>query len=377
MKIVIVGAGLLGRLIAWRLLEERAGDLDVCLIDKDLSGHSSAAYVAAAMVAPMSELIESEPVVANKGLLSLGLWQKWALELSECYEQDIAFQRNGSIVVAHHADQGDLNRFVRTLSADLVKTDIPASSLIPLDRRGIANLEPSLSRNFNQAYWLSDEGALDNHALLIALKHVLLSKGVKMIEHELSSQDYDALSDSSSDKSFSLDELNQADIIVNSLGFSGKQSLPDGMKSFRGVRGEVLRVKATEVSISRPVRLMHPRYQLYIAPKPNHEYVIGATQIESESEEPITIRSSMELLSALYSVDKGFSEAQLVSSDAKCRPAFSDNLPAIRWLAKGGRGLLSVNGLYRHGYLLSPVVVEQVLSALSLGGQDMWPELMV
>ena len=49
----------------------------------------------------------------------------------------------------------------------------------------------------------------------------------------------------------------------------------------RPVRGEVIRVYAPEVEFSLPVRLMHPRYKLYIAPKINHEYVIGATEIES------------------------------------------------------------------------------------------------
>ncbi len=405
MNIAIVGAGLLGRLIAWRLFEENPEKpLSITLIDKDVSGTSSAAYVAAAMVAPMSELIESESVVADKGFHALDIWQQWSDQLQQTYQKDIAYSRRGSLVVAHHADRGDLNRFVRSLTADLEKTKIPQSALKHCQREELRKLEPALLENFSEAYWLEQEGVLDNHGLIDSLYAVLKSKGARFVEQVLTEQDLVCLSSISNYNSafglerhdenvFSVDELNQADLIINCLGFLGKSSLPQQCKSFRGVRGEVLRVKAYEVDLSRPVRLMHPRYQLYIAPKPNHEYVIGATQIESESEHPITIRSSMELLSALYSVDKGFAEAEVLASDARCRPAFSDNLPAIALsesfddVDSTRPKILSVNGLYRHGYLLSPVVVQQVLKCLSSssgnigsplqGGEGLWPELLV
>ena len=121
----------------------------------------------------------------------------------------------------------------------------------------------------------------------------------------------------------------------------------------------------------RPVRLMHPRYKLYIAPKPNNEYIIGATQIESDSEQPVTVRSSLELLSALYSVHSGFAEAEILSQVARCRPAFDDNLPQLRCYGKR----MVVNGLYRHGYLLSPVVVSQAVEILEGKQPVIWPEI--
>jgi glycine oxidase len=105
---------------------------------------------------------------------------------------------------------------------------------------------------------------------------------------------------------------------------------------------------------------MHPRYQLYIAPKRDAVYVIGATEIESEALTAITVRSSLELQSALYSVHTGFAEAQVLHAYANCRPAFIDNLPRI----DSGAGLLRVNGLYRHGYLLGPLVLQLALATL-------------
>src|SRR5690606_7008687 len=101
--------------------------------------------------------------------------------------------------------------------------------------------------------------------------------------------------------------------------------------------------------------------KLYISPRPDHRYVIGATEIESDSMAPVTVRSSLELLSALYTVHGGFAEATVEHSFAHCRPAMPDNLPVVDYHP----GLLRVNGLYRHGYVLAPSVVEGALSRLN------------
>jgi glycine oxidase len=101
---------------------------------------------------------------------------------------------------------------------------------------------------------------------------------------------------------------------------------------------------------------MHPRYQLYIAPKTKGFYVVGATEIESEDCGPMTVRSSMELLSAAYSVHPGFAEANIRQHIVQLRPAFSDNQPKISVL----KNLIQVNGLFRHGFLIAPAVLKQL-----------------
>jgi glycine oxidase len=131
--------------------------------------------------------------------------------------------------------------------------------------------------------------------------------------------------------------------------------------ALRSVRGEVIRVYAPEVNIKHAVRMMHPRYPLYIAPRPNHQYVIGATQIESEHDTPVTVRSGLELLSALYSLHKGFAEAQIISLDVGCRPAYDDNLPRLYKHKK----LIQINGLYRHGFLFAPALVNEAMALMS------------
>jgi len=108
---------------------------------------------------------------------------------------------------------------------------------------------------------------------------------------------------------------------------------------------------------------MHPRYRLYIVPRRDDLYLIGATQIESEDSSEITVRSTLELLSAAYSVHPGFAEARIVKSDVNLRPALADNQPKIIHQP----GLLQVNGLFRHGYLMSPAIAKEVAAIIAQG----------
>jgi glycine oxidase len=121
-------------------------------------------------------------------------------------------------------------------------------------------------------------------------------------------------------------------------------------------------VHAPEVKLSRPVRLIHPRYPLYIAPKPDGVFVIGATEIESDDTSPASVRSSLELLSAAYSVHKGFGEARILEINAQIRPTLPDNLPAIRL---HGDRTMQINGLYRHGFLIAPAMLDASLALMS------------
>jgi len=132
------------------------------------------------------------------------------------------------------------------------------------------------------------------------------------------------------------------------------------------VRGERIVVKSREVILSRPVKLLHPRFPLYVVPWGNGVYMIGATVIESEETGPITLRSALDLLSAAYALDPAFAEAELVLQGAGARPAFPDNRPRIMV----DRRYIYVNGLYRHGFLLAPVMAELVANYIETGATD-------
>jgi glycine oxidase len=93
--------------------------------------------------------------------------------------------------------------------------------------------------------------------------------------------------------------------------------------------------------------------------------MIGATSIESE-DKGMSLRSALELLSAAYALHPAFGEARIVEFGAGLRPAYPDNLPRIG--IDGAR--ITVNGLYRHGFLLAPALAELTLTYVERGAID-------
>ncbi|TIS72415.1 MAG: FAD-dependent oxidoreductase, partial [Mesorhizobium sp.] len=95
----------------------------------------------------------------------------------------------------------------------------------------------------------------------------------------------------------------------------------DLVPELRGVRGEMLLLRSPEITLSRPVRLLHPRIPVYVVPRGDGLYMLGATMVETDGEGPVTARSVMELLNAAYSLHPTFGEAEIVETAAGVRPA--------------------------------------------------------
>jgi glycine oxidase len=130
----------------------------------------------------------------------------------------------------------------------------------------------------------------------------------------------------------------------------------------------MLILRSREITLSRPVRVLHPRIPVYIVPRGRGEFMVGATMIESDDSSRITVRSVHELLSAAYSLHPAFADAEILEIGTQVRPAFADNLPKLRRIADR----LYVNGLYRHGFLLAPAVARRVAERV-LNNRD-YPE---
>ncbi|MGV4870879.1 FAD-dependent oxidoreductase, partial [Burkholderia pseudomallei] len=108
----VLGGGLVGRLIAWRLA---GAGYRVSLYERgDAAGSGSAAWVAAAMLAPLAEAASAERLITDLGVASFDLWPSWLAELPE----PVYFQRNGTLVVWHHADRAEAPLFERRVRAN-------------------------------------------------------------------------------------------------------------------------------------------------------------------------------------------------------------------------------------------------------------------
>lgn len=353
MTFAVLGAGLLGRLISWRLLS--AGHKVDLFEASSFSQPQSAAHTAAAMISPLSEVVVSEPIVYHMGLQSLRLWPEWLQALK--HVDTVYYRASGSLVLAHSQDFSELLQFKQDLQYKLGSDD-PSQWL---DGAALHDREPQLG-NFSQGLFLPDEAFLDNRHLLKVLLEEIQRLGGACHENCSAEWRDDTLylNDQASQSSF--------DWILDCRGLGSKPVQTD----LRGVRGEVMWVQTPELQFSHALRLMHPRYKLYVVPKPGNRFIIGATEIESEDKSPISIQSSLELASALYTIHPAFAEARVIETDSNLRPAYRDNLPYIRQHGS----YVSINGLYRHGYLLAPTIVQELETFLLTGeGGTFWDKL--
>ena len=336
----VLGAGLMGRLVALGLA--RAGCRVVVFDAAGPEADGAAARVAAAMLAPLAESAVAPVSVVRMGHHALARWPALLASL----DTPVFFQREGTLVLWHRQDAAEAARLARMLERTGGQVPaLPAMQRVDADR--IAALEPALGTRFAQGLFLPDEGQLDNRALLDALRTALETMpNVRM--HWQTPRSLDDFSPAPNER------------VIDCRGLGARPQWP----ALRGVRGEVIRVHAPEVAITRPVRLVHPRYPLYIAPKPDGVFVIGATEIESADLSPASVRSTLELLSAAYAVHSGFAEARILEIATQCRPTLPDNLPAIR---QPHPRVLQINGLYRHGFLVAPAMLDVVMELLATG----------
>lgn len=340
--VAVLGAGLMGRLLALALAQ--SGQRVAIYEAAPENTATSAAHVAAAMLAPLAESAVTEMNVVRMGRYALGRWPA----LLSSLQKPVFFQQEGTLIVWHRQDAAQAALFKNQLSATTqALADLPQART--LDAVAIGALEPELGQRFAQGLFLPEEGQLDNRQLLDALAHELYTLGVAW--HWNSPR---------SGHDFQPGQTGQPDWVFDCRGV-GAQPQWSGL---RGVRGEVVRLHAPEVTLQRPVRLLHPRYPLYIAPKDDHVFVIGATEIESPDTSPASVRSVLELLGAAYSVHSGFAEARVLEIATQCRPALLNNLPALRWLAPR---VLQINGLYRHGFLIAPALLDTAMELFHTG----------
>ena len=345
LHIGIAGAGLAGRTLAWRLA--RAG-CRVSLFDSRLRDDiATASMTAAAMLSPLAELAVSDDAVFALGQRSMQLWPRWIAELANNGQDAVYFRQQGTLVVAHAPDQSSLAHFTR-----LLEHKLPAAcraQMHTLDAAGLARQEPALAGRFAGGLLLEGEGQLDNGQWMAALALALDRLGVRWHEGQ-------AVEKVDAGRIVSGNAAHAVDIAVDARGVGSKPQWPQ----LRGVRGEVLTVECAGVSLRRPVRLMHPRYQIYVAPRPNHQFVVGATELESEDTGPVTLRSTLELGSALHSLHPAFGEARVLRLAAALRPALDDHRPTLALRD----GVWHINGLYRHGFLCAPALVDSLVHQL-------------
>jgi glycine oxidase len=316
----VIGAGIAG---AWQaLLFAEAGHAVTLHERSDSAMTEATSHWAGGMLAPWCEAEASEPVIVRLGIRSLDLWRE--------HVPQTPFR--GSLVVAHPRDRADFERFAKLTSGHR-----------RLDAQGIGDIEPSLEGRFREGLLYADEGHVEPRRVLPELHARFAAAG-------------GTLKFNSEQKPDQLDG-----IVIDCRGIFARDREAD----LRGVKGEMIIIESAEVELARPVRLIHPRWPLYVIPRGDGRFMLGATSIEAE-DTGVSVRSALELLGAAYAVHPAFAEARIVEFGSGLRPAFPDNLPRIAVKKEK----IAVNGLYRHGFLLAPALAELTLAYVERGVID-------
>jgi glycine oxidase len=318
--VTIIGAGIAG---AWQaLLFAQAGHAVTLHERSDATMTEATSHWAGGMLAPWCEAEAAEPLIGRLGMRSLKMWRE-LLPNTEF---------NGSLVVAHARDRSDFERFARL-----------TSEYRRLDAAGVGELEPSLDGRFREGLFYPDEGHVEPRRVLPEL-HARIVKAGGTIKFD-SDVDIEALEG----------------IVIDCRGLAARDVEPE----LRGVKGEMIVIETDEVELTRPVRLIHPRWPLYVIPRGDNRFMLGATSIEAE-DWGVSVRSALELLGAAYAVHPAFAEARILEFGSVLRPAYPDHLPRVTV----DKTRISVNGLYRHGFLLAPALAELTLHYVERGALD-------
>jgi glycine oxidase len=341
MRIGIAGAGLMGRLLAWHLArdghEVEAFDA-MPGPEPRFDGVDAAAFSAAGMLSPTAELDAGEPQIAALGWRSIARWAQICGELGVA-----TLAQRGSLLLAHRADLGTAQRVLARIGA--VE---PARAPQPLTVEQLRELEPAV-QGIAHAWLLPGEGHIEPLGTLRAL--VARAPGVRWhwgrpvrsVEPEtLRLEDGRVL---------------RFDLAVDTRGLGSRPQMP-----VRGVRGETVWLHLPAHGLTRPVRLLHPRHFVYVVPRSEDELFLGASSLESEDRSPVSLRTAVELMAAAHSALPALAEARIVRLDRNLRPALPDNAPRIECAP----GLLRINGLYRHGWLIAPALLDDALARLGL-----------
>ncbi|AYF77214.1 FAD-dependent oxidoreductase [Nocardia yunnanensis] len=395
--LAVVGGGVIGLSAAWRAA---GAGWTVTLYDPAVGSGSS--WVAGGMLAPLSEGWPGEEAALAFGAASLARWPGFAAELREVTGTDVFVAAQTLTVALDAADAADL----RTI-ADFVNThDLPAfdpkdisaegdslrtgaaekalasmvdptstgaaattppgaattnqpgaTAQIPtaagdvsgrlrlLDRAGVRAVEPGLGRGVRAGLLAVDEPAVDNRALVTALRTACVAVGV-----EFRAERVERLSDLAHNR------------ILLAAGAASAQLWP-GLP-VRPVKGEILRLRRRPSAPPPPRRVIRARVHgrpIYLVPR-HDGIVLGATQYEVGFDTAVTAASVRDLLTDAESVLPGLGEYEFAEAIAGFRPGSPDNLPLIghlddRVLVAAGHG--------RNGILDTPVTADAVLALLA------------
>jgi glycine oxidase len=351
--VAVIGGGVIGLATGWRAAQR---GLRVVVLERGEPG-AGTSWVAAGMLAPVTEASLVEQALLALGLASASAYPEFVHELRDVCGVDPGYLRCGTLVVARDRDEAEALERELDLRRRL---GLAVERLRPSEAR---RLEPALAPALRLALDVPDDHAIDPRRLTAALAEAVLRSGGEL----RTGVTVEALDVSSSGRLDGVrlaggESLRAEQVVIAAGSWSG---LIAGIEEharvpIHPVKGQILRMHdpAGPGLLARVLRLGGG----YIVPRGDGRYVVGATTEERGFDTTVTAGAAFELLRDAIELLPGVGELELDEISAGLRPATPDNAPAIGPGAVPG--LHWAVGHHRNGILLAPITAEIVVGAL-------------
>lgn len=341
MRVIVIGAGVAGLSIGWRLKQTGA---DVTVLERAQPGHG-ATWASAGMIAAMAEIPDGDNLLAGVARRSTALWPHFAHEIEEVSGVEVSYRADGTLIVAGDAEE-----------ADLLQQRAKRSPQLEFLTSGAAHaLEPLLSPDIQGALFDPAEAQVDNRALAQGLGIAFQRAGGELKTNEAAVRFETEQGRVSAVRTpFAVHE---ADIFVLAAGaWSGCiEGLPaEAVPPIIPVKGEMIAVASKRDLIPRHMIWGN---ETYLVPRRNR-LMVGATVSREGFDTRITKIAAAQLFSRAVTLMPSLARWAVVDHWAGLRPGSPDDLPLIGRSAIPG--LLIASGQFRNGILFAPAIAEAI-----------------
>ncbi|MCJ2062800.1 glycine oxidase ThiO [Methylobacterium sp. J-088] len=351
--IAIVGGGLIGLSIAWRLA--RAGH-SVTVLERETIG-AGASLAATGMLAPAAEHEPGSDPLLPLALDSLRRWPAFRDALEADAGLSIDYRPDGTLVLAVGRDEVERLRFRYDLQR---RSGLDATWLSGSEVR---RLEPGLRPSITAGVHCPMDHQVDPCRVMAALAEACRRAGVSLIEHApVTALDWSGVRVAG--LHVGEHAIRSGTVILASGAWSGEGGLlPETLSlPVRPLKGQSLALRTTRRTGT--LGRMVWTEQVHMAPKSDGQLIVGATVEDCGFRPGVTAGGLYALLEGARRVLPGIEEMDVEAVWSGYRPTSDDDAPIIDTLAPG---LVAATGHHRNGYLLAPVTADAVAELVTNG----------
>ena len=341
----IIGGGVIGLAIGWRLAQAGQG---VVIVERGKAG-MGASHAAAGMLAAGVEVEPTEEVLWQLNRRSQQLWPDFAAELENASGMTIHYRREGTLSVALTPD--DLRRLQQVFEFQRGH----GVALQWLSAAECREREPALSSRIKGGLFSPDDHQVDNRLLAQALRQAFLAAGGRLIE------DREARLIESDQRITGMDcgegdPIWATQTILAGGAWSGRTpGLPSAIQlPIRPIKGQML---AVECGLPALIATVVWSPTVYLVPREKGRLLIGATVEEAGFDSTLTFGGIFGLMEGAWRVLPALEEAKISEFWSGFRPGSPDDAPMLGEIYPG---LILASGHHRNGILLTPITAALV-----------------